>query len=79
MCKINKMFHFQTQLQSDMVNFSSKDELEGYVSWAALEDALKGIRAELEPKERVVIEQGNQTDPVSSTVSFEHSGSYGPI
>ena len=59
----------QTQLQNDMSNCSSKDELDGYVSWAALEDALKGIRAELEPKERIVIEQGNQTEPVGSTVS----------
>ena len=37
-----------------------------FVTWQGLEESLKGIRQELQPKERVVIEMANQTDPVSN-------------
>lgn len=37
------------------------ERFDDFVTWHGLEEALKGIRDELEPKERVVIEMQTQT------------------
>ena len=37
-----------------------------FVTWQGLEEALTGVKQELQPKERVVIEMANQTSPVSN-------------
>lgn len=41
------------------------EEWSQFVTWPGLEDALKGIREDLTPPERVVIEMSSQTEPVS--------------
>ena len=45
-----------------MSDLPSKDDLQNLVTWESLENALKGIRDDLQPQERVVIEMSSQTE-----------------
>ena len=48
-----------------MKNFPTLSQLDNFVTWEALEQALKGVRQDLAPKEppeRVVIEMSIQTE-----------------
>ena len=53
------------QKQKEMADrldlYPDPDALNDFVTWEGLENALKGVREELQPKENVVIEQGQQT------------------
>ena len=42
-----------------------EDEWSNFVTWESLEKALRGLRDDLTPQERVVIEMNTQTDIVS--------------
>jgi len=61
----------------------SQEFFDDFVTWSALEDALKGLRdsqaaeatASSEPVERTVIEASSQTNPVSSLSSSSSSSS----
>ena len=64
-----------------MDNYPSSDMFKDFVTWAALEDSLKGIRQQIEENQnvpvqqppppepqRIVIEMSSQTEPVSACV-----------
>ena len=51
----------KNDLNDRLSQYPSVDSFNNYVTWTALEEALKGVREELEPKERIVIEMHTQT------------------
>ena len=61
---------FQNDLNQKFSLLPTAEEFESFVSWPGLEDALKGIRKDLEPQERVVIEMTTQTDTVRKNSCF---------
>lgn len=61
-------FDLQKDLQEKFATLPTPEEWTQFVTWPALEDALKGIRDDLTPPERVVIEMSSQTEP--GPVSF---------
>lgn len=56
----------QKEMQEKFNELPTPEEWSQFVTWPALEDALKGIRDALTPPERVVIEMSSQTEPVSA-------------
>lgn len=52
-------------LQQKFDTLPTPDEWSQFVTWPALEDALRGIRDSLQPAERIVIEMSSQTEPAS--------------
>ncbi|KAL4240996.1 Glutamine-rich protein 2 [Mactra antiquata] len=51
------------ELNEKFALLPTPEEISQFVTWPALEDALKGIRDDLTPQERVVIEMSSQTEP----------------
>ena len=62
--------YFQTDLNEKFALLPTPDELSQFVTWPGLEDALKGIRDDFQPSERVVIEMSSQTEPVCNYIYF---------
>ncbi|XP_053385599.1 myosin-3-like isoform X3 [Mercenaria mercenaria] len=69
------------ELNEKFSQLPSAEEFSTYVTWPALEDALKGIRDDLTPQERVVIEMSSQTEPAkrSHRMRASRPGSSRPV
>ncbi|XP_074647627.1 uncharacterized protein LOC141903415 isoform X2 [Tubulanus polymorphus] len=73
--KLKKLEDLTNELNDKFTQLPGPDFYEGFVTWKGLEDALKGVREDLKPPERVVIEMSMQTDPKSSSTSNTTSSS----
>ncbi|CAH1793456.1 unnamed protein product [Owenia fusiformis] len=64
--KLKELEDLTNQLNDKFSLFPDPKEFENYVTWPGLEDALKGLRTDLAPKDRVVIEMAQQTEVVKT-------------
>ena len=66
---------FQEDMNGKLSGLPSMDDISQFVRWADLEDALKGIRDQLEnidrtPQQRIVLEASSQTEVGCTAVQF---------
>ena len=62
---------FQNDLKDQFGQFPDPDMFKDFVTWTALEESLRGLREQLEPKERVVIEMSSQTVSTQCHLNFK--------
>jgi archaellum component FlaC len=79
MNRLKSLEQLTNDLKDKFATFPDPDTFTDFVTWQGLEDALKGVREELQPKERVVIEMSQQTvTPVQSRPPSRRMSTPGP-
>lgn len=63
--RLAELENITKDLNEKFSQLPTPEEFSTFVTWPALEDALRGIRDDLTPQERVVIEMSSQTEPPS--------------
>lgn len=61
--RLAQLENITKELNEKFSQLPTAEEFSTFVTWPALEDALKGIREDLTPAERTVIEMSSQTEP----------------